>query len=304
MVDGRSGIRTRLARLIATVAGAGVLALAGGGADAGAATQIGQTFTPPSGCDFPLTQIQTTSPGSIYAAPTDGVITSWSFMAAVAEQPRLKLKVARAVGGNDFLIVGDSPAEAPAAGVLNTFPTRISVHAGDVIGFHNVTQGICGMLAPMGYASHNTPMNVEAQAGTTTTFSPGSFRLDISALLEPDADRDGFGDETQDACPANPEFQAEPCDRSAPDTRINSGPKDRTKKKTATFAFSGTDARALAGFECSLDGAAFASCTSPLTVRVRKGRHTFSVRATDQAGNADASPATDAWKVKRKKKKK
>jgi hypothetical protein len=39
-------------------------------------------------------------------------------------------------------------------------------------------------------------------------------------------------------------------------------------------------------------------------VTVKRGKHTFSVRATDQAGNVDATPATDTWKVKRKKRKK
>jgi hypothetical protein len=93
-------------------------------------------------------------------------------------------------------------------------------------------------------------------------------------------------------------------DTSPPDTTIAKGPKAKTKKKTATFEFTGADARAIAGFECSLDGAAFASCTSPHTVKVKKGKHTLSVRAVDTAGNVDASPATGSWKVKRKKKKK
>jgi hypothetical protein len=94
-----------------------------------------------------------------------------------------------------------------------------------------------------------------------------------------------------------------PPDTSPPDTTIAAGPKDKTKKKQATFKFSGTDARAIAGFECSLDGGAFAACASPHTVKGKKGKHTFSVRATDQAGNV-GSPATDDWKVKKKKKKK
>jgi hypothetical protein len=93
-------------------------------------------------------------------------------------------------------------------------------------------------------------------------------------------------------------------DTAAPDTQITKGPKDKTKKKQATFEFAGSDARALAGFECSLDGAAFAACTSPHTVKVKKGKHNFQVRATDQAGNADPTPASDDWKRKKKKKKK
>ena len=93
----------------------------------------------------------------------------------------------------------------------------------------------------------------------------------------------------------------EPADLSAPDVQITGAPKAKTKKKQATFEFTGTDARAVAGFECSLDGGAFAACTSPHTIKVKKGKHTFAVRATDQAGNVDATPATFAWKVKKKK---
>jgi hypothetical protein len=48
----------------------------------------------------------------------------------------------------------------------------------------------------------------------------------------------------------------------------------------------------------SIDGAAFAACTSPRTVNVKKGKHTFQVRAVDQAGNV-GSPT----KVKKKKRK-
>jgi hypothetical protein len=87
-----------------------------------------------------------------------------------------------------------------------------------------------------------------------------------------------------------------------PETRIARGPKEKTRKRRATFEFTATDARAVAGFECSLDGGAFAACTSPHTVKVKRGKHTFSVRAADQAGNVDASPATYDWKVKKKRK--
>jgi hypothetical protein len=37
---------------------------------------------------------------------------------------------------------------------------------------------------------------------------------------------------------------------------------------------------------------------------VKKGKHTFAVRALDAAGNADASPDTGAFTVKVKKKRK
>jgi hypothetical protein len=132
----------------------------------------------------------------------------------------------------------------------------------------------------------------------------------------------GVGVRTNDICPgalfespgqAEPYFLIEPDldlvfsvfvipdDAGPPETTITKQPKSKTRKKTATFEFSGNDARAVAGFECSLDGAAFAACSSPFTVKVKKGKHTFSVRARDAAGNVDGAPATADWKVKRKR---
>jgi hypothetical protein len=99
-----------------------------------------------------------------------------------------------------------------------------------------------------------------------------------------------------------PQPEPEPGETVLPDTQITKGPKDKTRKKTAIFEFTGTDTRAVSGFQCKLDAGAFASCTSPHTVKVKKGKHTFQVQAIDQAGNVDASPATDTWKRKKKKK--
>jgi hypothetical protein len=90
-----------------------------------------------------------------------------------------------------------------------------------------------------------------------------------------------------------------PGDDSAPETTITEKPKNKTKKKTATFAFTANES---ASFNCTLDGREqFKPCTSPIRVKVKKGRHGFQVQATDAAGNVDGTPATDSWKVKKKK---
>jgi hypothetical protein len=91
-------------------------------------------------------------------------------------------------------------------------------------------------------------------------------------------------------------------DLSPPEATITQGPKDKTRKKRARFEFSGTDSRVVTSFQCSLDGAAFAPCASPQTMKVKRGKHTFHVRAVDQAGNVGA-PVSDSWKVKKKKRK-
>jgi hypothetical protein len=85
------------------------------------------------------------------------------------------------------------------------------------------------------------------------------------------------------------------CHTSALDTVITSGPQGTTTATNATFGFASTKAGST--FECDLDGAGFAPCTSPKSyASVPLGTHTFSVRAS-VGGETDASPATRSWTV-------
>jgi hypothetical protein len=84
-------------------------------------------------------------------------------------------------------------------------------------------------------------------------------------------------------------------DQTAPQTTILSGPAADTNETTAELGF---NSEAGASFECSLDGAAFTSCTSVQQyTSLGEGEHTFRVRATDQAGNVDPDPAERTWNV-------
>ena len=84
-------------------------------------------------------------------------------------------------------------------------------------------------------------------------------------------------------------------DTQAPETTVDSGPTGTTTDTSATFTFSASEA---ATFECALDGAPFAGCTSPLTLTgLPIGEHSLAVRATDGSANADATPATYAWSI-------
>lgn len=91
-------------------------------------------------------------------------------------------------------------------------------------------------------------------------------------------------------------------DTTSPETTITGGPKTKSKKGKATFSFSANEPGST--FECKLDNGAFEGCTTPRDIQVKKGKHTFAVRAIDAAGNVDSSPATQDWTVKKKKKKK
>jgi hypothetical protein len=262
-----------------------------------AATPLGSTFAPVNGCGSNATFIQSSTPDGNYAVPFGGVISLWSFQAGASAPSPLKLKAARLVAGNDFTIIGESAPETPSASALNTYPTRISVQAGDVIGFYIGVGGQC-VRGLAGFKMHSR--SGDYAPGTTVTFNgPFVFQLDISAILEPDVDNDGFGDETQDACPTDGTTQQAPC--PVPETTITNQPKKKTKKKTARFEFSSSLPGA--SFECKLDDGQFLACTSPDTIKVGKGKRHFEVRASAR-GQIDASPATYDWKVKKKKKKK
>ncbi|MHA2609775.1 MAG: Ig-like domain-containing protein [bacterium JZ-2024 1] len=69
-----------------------------------------------------------------------------------------------------------------------------------------------------------------------------------------------------------------------------------TQSTSATFSFDSNEAGST--FTCSLDGAGFSPCTSPVNFsNLSEGQHTFRVRATDLSGNTDPTPATHTWNI-------
>ncbi|MCA9677154.1 MAG: hypothetical protein KC464_19165, partial [Myxococcales bacterium] len=97
---------------------------------------------------------------------------------------------------------------------------------------------------------------------------------------------------------ATPASHAWTIDSSTPDTVIDTGPSGLVAATSATFEFSSPDAGAGATFECHLDAAAFATCTSPISyAALAQGSHTFEVRVRDMVGNLDPTPATRTWTV-------
>ena len=84
-------------------------------------------------------------------------------------------------------------------------------------------------------------------------------------------------------------------DRTAPVVTITDGPPDPSTSDSASFTFSSNEAGST--LLCSLDGAAFASCSSPQTYDdLPDDTHNFHVKAVDAAGNSGA-PATHQWRV-------
>jgi CSLREA domain-containing protein len=90
-------------------------------------------------------------------------------------------------------------------------------------------------------------------------------------------------------------------DSTPPNTTITAQPDDPSTSTSASFSFTGSDnstpGPSLA-YQCALDGAAFAACTSPISYSgLGLGDHSFAVRAVDLGGNADPTPATYEWEI-------
>ncbi|MQA76160.1 MAG: hypothetical protein GEU88_17810 [Solirubrobacterales bacterium] len=91
-------------------------------------------------------------------------------------------------------------------------------------------------------------------------------------------------------------YHAEAFDDTPPNTAIISGPADPTNDPEPSFELASSEPGS--SFECELDGAGFAPCSSPHAVGpLADGRHTLRARATDAAGNIDPTPASRSFTV-------
>ncbi len=80
-----------------------------------------------------------------------------------------------------------------------------------------------------------------------------------------------------------------------PETTITAGPEETVTTSSVTFRFKSSKRHST--FQCSLDGVT-AACSSPCVYSgLSDGSHTFSVVATDRAGNVDPTPATRTFTV-------
>ena len=142
--------------------------------------------------------------------PSAGVITRWRILVPGIPATPQTMKVLRPTGvANEFENVGES-AQTILAG-SNVFDVRIPVRAGDHLGLH-------GSGSPIGTLACSPAAGgvIKATKPPLPLGSKGVFgeeakevQLPLVALVEPDADGDGFGDESQDKCPRSATLQTE-----------------------------------------------------------------------------------------------
>lgn len=135
-------------------------------------------------------------------APVDGVVTGWKVNSNVEYSVVERMRVLRPTGNpNEFQTIGESAEETVSKG-SNAFATRIPIRAGDRF-------GVFGTLVDIVFCSATGNPDDEVgyfvgdgDVGTVATYSSAtSVRIPMIAVIEPDKDGDGYGDETQDKCP-------------------------------------------------------------------------------------------------------
>ena len=269
---------------------------------AGTTVVLGQTtFTSLGACvgaaPFGAT-VSTSGGGASYTAPSAGVITSWSTVGGgAAGTTRLLLFVPGAVANHKTLVgKGDFMPVPSTIGVVHTFPARIPVQAGWQLGMGTSVSGqACAINAGFAGDVIGTQQNFNADVSTDLTMSnTPTYRPDISAVVESDADGDGYGDVSQDACPESKLAQAA-C--PAPDTTVTKKPKKKSTKRKAKISFSSTIAGST--FTCAVDKKVAVPCTSPFKKKFKYGKHKVVITATSPAGIVDPTPVTVKFKVKR-----
>jgi hypothetical protein len=182
---------------------------------ASAAIQLGQVAPADpgsAGCSG-SNWVQTSTSTVPYVVPSPGVITMWSHRGDDESAGSGRLQAWTITDGTFFTLVGRSELQAFTAGSVRSYPTRIEVRAGDLLGMRAEGDAGCFYSTGGGNGTRSASGFDPVPGDTVILSDAGStILLNVAAILEQDADRDGFGDETQDGCPgqAGPESGCPP----------------------------------------------------------------------------------------------
>lgn len=152
------------------------------------------------------------TPGTQLASPIDGVIVRWRTeeFSGLAE---VQLQVIRPAGGGRFGIVESGPVQrrvdtlstGTGSGTRYTWPARIPIRAGDLLALHQANPLFSfffgGQENGTGTTGKLEGVGVGAAAAVPDAWMTAGNAIGLNADVEPDADGDGWGDESQDACP-------------------------------------------------------------------------------------------------------
>ena len=194
-----------------------------------------------------------------------------------------------------------------AAGSLEASGGAVCWETLDCVAWGSFAGFVGNAPSPVGSLAAAIPVGMALRR----TIAPG-----CATLLEPTDDHDNSAADFSAVFPAPRPNSVAPTERrcpgssespfgvvpggtnktGAPQTTLRSKPGKKTRDRTPTLRFAANEPGST--FQCKLDGRPFRSCRSPFTTKqLALGRHTFKVRARDDSGKLDPSPASYVFKV-------
>ncbi len=223
----RSAVRWTLIAVLALGAGGGA-AVAIGAVTGGTSTTLGNATLKvtsavydPSNSRVFVQSADAPGQRSLEVPAGGGVITRWSsnLFRVQAGGGSFALNVVRPAGEGEFSVVAVDSHTVPADATTNivTFPVRIPVSGGERLAIATDAPVWQGSDYPYTGAKVAVVTTPPASVGQTITraYDWDGVLIAVEAVVEPDADRDQFGDVTQDVCPADASRQATPCTADA-----------------------------------------------------------------------------------------
>lgn len=159
----------------------------------------------------------TSLPGRELAAPFDGVLVRWRYAVDPEGSSPGSPRVLRPGPSGAY---ADVTPSSPAAGApqiaegIVTAALRVPVKRGDLLGVRlQATHALPIADRPAADVTFDVfaPMLEATPRVADDSVTAADFELLVNADLEPDADQDGFGDETQDRCPGVAELESGTC---------------------------------------------------------------------------------------------
>jgi hypothetical protein len=207
----------RMRFAVCLAAGVGAIGLFGA-SPASAAVEFGSTCQGNETAEnYTLTTLA--SPGPLpLTAPSSGVITKvrTNLLPSLPISIPTSIKLLRSAGGTSYTVI--SQTEIAAGPGVTATDARMPVLAGDHLGLFGLpftfgespSPGVSFYCKALGAGSSLGAVKQNVQPGETANFpAVTDAQIPVVAVIEPDGDGDGYGDETQDKCPQGAATQAE-----------------------------------------------------------------------------------------------
>lgn len=182
-----------------------------------ATTTIGSDLSNPADqnqdCNAPCTTSSPELHGASTASQVGGVIVRWRIKSGSKVVPAA-LRVLRPAGGGTFQGVGTSATVNPTKNAVTTSSTSLPIHSGDFIGIDYQGDAEYFNIEPGATRNNWIPQLADGAPAAAPNGVNPSRELLVNADIEPDADGDGLGDETQDVCVGVAGAACAPCDQA------------------------------------------------------------------------------------------